>query len=440
MSGVFELRRTIPEVDAYDVVVVGAGMAGVGAAVAAAEQGARTLLIERFAQLGGMATLAGVCNWCYRGPLEGQGKVFDDQLRVMKQLRAIGTEYGWQSRTNPEPERTNNLFDHNILTFVLQRQCELAGVDILYHTEVIDVVKTGDRIDAVVIHNKSLTQAIRARVAIDATGDGILAQHAGAELMQKEPQWYPLPAGFMVYTHQSESAYDLIDLYADDDTGKPGGGRIHRDPDGEPDCAASGVGGGDIPHGRRAIKCRVHGFDTSTGQGLSQAEQFVRSRIPEIMNHARARQGGQDLQFDYASPMLGLRQGNRVLGDYVLTIDDIDGEKRFDDCVAFGRFSVDTVNHEVDRNVPPYQIPLGIMHASNNSNLYVAGRGVSAEFFAWASLRVMTTCCMMGQAAGTAAAMACRQDVEIRKVDARGVREALIATGKHQDVMRERMC
>ncbi len=126
MSGVFELRRTIPEVDAYDVVVVGAGMAGVGAAVAAAEQGARTLLIERFAQLGGMATLAGVCNWCYRGPLEGQGKVFDDQLRVMKQLRAIGTEYGWQSRTNPEPERTNNLFDHNILTFVLQRQCELA--------------------------------------------------------------------------------------------------------------------------------------------------------------------------------------------------------------------------------------------------------------------------------------------------------------------------
>ena len=78
----FAYSRTIPEIADYDVVVVGGGMGGVGAACAAAHGGARTLLIERFAQLGGMATIGGVCNWAYGGPLEGQGRVFDEQLRI----------------------------------------------------------------------------------------------------------------------------------------------------------------------------------------------------------------------------------------------------------------------------------------------------------------------------------------------------------------------
>ena len=72
-------------------------MGGVGAACAAAHGGARTLLIERFAQLGGMATIGGVCNWAYSGPLEGQGGVFDGQLRNMRRMGALGNEKGWPS-------------------------------------------------------------------------------------------------------------------------------------------------------------------------------------------------------------------------------------------------------------------------------------------------------------------------------------------------------
>ena len=463
----FAYSRTIPEIADYDVVVVGGGMGGVGAACAAAHGGARTLLIERFAQLGGMATIGGVCNWAYGGPLEGQGRVFDEQLRIMRRMGAIGEDKGWpavlQIRENSRGQEIryyNNLFDHNILPVVLQHQADKAGVDLLYHTELTDVVMKGKAVEAVVIHNRSLLQAVRARIVVDATGDGVLGRHAGAQVIPEGEEYTRMPAGFMIFLSgnnklevlpefypEGEEPYeklsygefgedertDIASKYEEDHcfwVSKCRRGKIWIPP--------GGVKGHRLPNGSGAVKLRVHGFDTSTGEGLSAAEQFTRSLIPEIVRCA-----GLNLEsgvkIDSVPPMLGLRQGPRIMGEYVLSVDDVKQQRIFEDSVAFGGAGIDTVNHFVDHWVPPYQVPLRSLIAQGLDNLFVVGRCVSADFYAWSSLRVMTTCCLLGQAAGTAAAICIRENIPIRDVDPEGVREVLISGADHPELMRQRM-
>ena len=168
------------------------------------------------------------------------------------------------------------------------------------------------------------------------------------------------------------------------------------------------------------------------------AEKFARSLIPEIV-----RQAGLNLEsgvkIDSVAPMLGLRQGPRILGEYVLNVDNIKQQRVFEDCVAFGGAGIDTVNHAVDHWVAPYQVPLRSLIAHGLENLFMVGRCVSADFYAWSSLRVMTTCCLLGQAAGTAAAICIRKNLPIRRVDPAEVRQVLISGADHPELMRERM-
>jgi len=442
-------------------------MSGVGAACAAARGGARTLLIERFAQFGGMATIGGVCNWAYGGPLEGQGRVFDDQLRMMRKMGAIGEGNGWpafqQLPKNTKGQQIryfNNLFDHNILPVVLQHQAVQAGVDLLYHTELTDVVMNGNAVEAVIIHNRSLLQAVRARVVVDATGDGVLSRHAGAQIIPEGVADTRMPAGFMIFLSENGKLEVLPELYPEGEVPwrKIGYGDLATDEQkelaapyagsdrfwvskcGRGKIAIPGVGisGHPLGNGSSAVKLRVYGFETWTGEGLSAAEEFTRSLIPEIVRRAGLKLGS-GVKIDSVPPMLGLRQGPRILGEYILTVDDIKKQRVFKDCVAFGGAGIDTVNHHVDHWIAPYQVPLRSLIADGVDNLFIVGRCASADFYAGSSLRVMTTCCLLGQAAGTAAAISLRKSVPIREVNPAEIRKTLIAGADHPDVMCSRM-
>ncbi len=430
----YSLQRNIPEVERYEVVVVGGGMAGVGAACAAARQGARTLLIERFAQLGGNATLAGVGNWAYRGLPIGQGRVFDDILVGQRHMRSIGKEHGWESREVPRIPSTNNIFDHSILPIVIQHVAKQSGVDLLFHTELVDVIRKNGRIEAVVIHNKSLLQAVSARIVIDATGDGIVSQHAGAESIHYT-KGEQMPGNLQIFLREVDDAYEQPIL------------------DEDPKLAIPMYRPWMEPGGKIGLKTRVYGSDTGSGKGMSDAEQGIRRLIPHIVRDYQ-KNHRKDVKFDYAVPMIGVREGGQIVGDIMLSIDDIDREIRFPDAVAFGVTSVDTVNTDTEQAekrryadperitpaaVPPFQIPYGCLTVAGLENLLVAGRCLSADRLAMSCARVMATCCMMGQAVGIAAAQACRNKIAIREVDSGEVRERLMADADHQDLMRERL-
>jgi hypothetical protein len=147
---------------------------------------------------------------------------------------------------------------------------------------------------------------------------------------------------------------------------------------------------------------------------------------------------------DHCSPIIGIREGARIVGDYVLTVDDLRAGRTFDDAVARGTFYLDGHKPDDDKRtyilpkdqlaVPPYQIPLRSLLARDGKNLMMAGRNLSADQLALSSARVSTSAAMMGQAAGIAAAMAAGKSCDPRDLDPAEVRRVVCERGAKLDV------
>jgi hypothetical protein len=196
--------------------------------------------------------------------------------------------------------------------------------------------------------------------------------------------------------------------------------------------------------GAKAIKIKVIGCTSTDTESLTRAETFARKRMLQVMDfHQRVE--GRPWLFDHASPIIGIREGRRIMGEYLLTEHDVRDGRAFDDGVAVGTFYLDahdpTTDKRVaqilafeDRIVPPYHIPLRSLIARDTENLWMAGRDMSADLLAMSSARVTTSCAMMGQAAGIGAALAARRGLVARDVPAAAVRELVVARGANLDL------
>ena len=414
--------RPLPHTGDYDLVVAGGGMAGIGAACAASRRGVRTLLVERLEILGGLGTSGGVGNFCFGDDTlpAGQGAVLTDIWQALQAYGAIGPAHGWSIRNNPP--FYNHTFDHNVLALVLQELAEQNGVELLFGTDVVGAEVEGGRVSTAILHNRSLLQTVGARQFVDATGDGILARHAGATVLPPDPE-HPgsIPPSHMIFTQRVQPPRPQIVRQPLSGTAPAPKYSIWPEPD------------------RVALKMFMPGdFDTATGRGCSDAGRAFRRRIPEYVRHFQGTAQGRDCVFAYAAPMLGLRDSVRITGDYVLTANDLRAGRRFPDAVAHGCFPLDSGAICKDP-MPPYQIPYRSLLVKNLDNVLVAGRCFSATRVALASARVMVTCCLMGQAAGIAAAQALRAGTALRDVAAAAVRDELLATAPADDVLRQRL-
>jgi len=333
---------------------------------------------------------------------------------------AIGQEHGWRVGSNPP--FFNNTFDHNVLAIVLQELTERDGVDLLFATDVIGADVENGSVRAAVLHNRSLGQRVAAPIFIDATGDGILSRHAGGGTLPPDadhPQ--SIPPSHMLFVQRSEDGRSQV---------------VRREDPGEPVPRYSVWTEPDRvglkmwwPDGQ---------FDTSTGRGYSDAGRAFRRRIPEFVRHFQETKQGQHSVFAYSAPMLGLRDSVRVEGDYVLTADDLRSGGRFPDAVAHGCFPLDSAAIKKE-GMPPYQIPYRCLQVRTLENMLVAGRCFSATRVALSSARIMVTCCLMGQAAGTAAAMACQDGIPLRSVSPATIREMMLAASSDDDVLWQRL-
>lgn len=409
--------RKIPVRYEADVAVIGGGIAGVAAACAAAKSGVKVILVERFGVTGGVLTTGGVANFC--GQMSEQGEVFDQIVSDLQVCKAIG--FGKKS-----------CFHYEILAIILQELLLRRKVKLLLHTRFVDV-RVGDngRIQECIVCGKSGPEAIRARQFIDCTGEGDLARYAGFETIKGGPSGYQLPMSMMYFVRHVDP--------------EVAGARLPEgwfDPlEKEADLPMTTVWP-DGPGGN-AIKIKVPMFDSTDTQSLTRAEITARRRMMEVLDYHQ-RQEKKPWILDHCSPIIGIREGCRIVGDYILTVDDLRAGRSFDDGVARGTFYLDGHKPDDDKRtyilpkdqleVPPYQIPLRSLIARDGKNLMMAGRCFSADQLALSSARVSTTGSMMGQAVGIAAALCVQKQCNPRDIDPREIKRTVIARGGKLEV------
>ena len=398
-SDSIEWQRNVPVRYDADVAVVGGGIAGVSAACAAAKSGARVILVERFAVTGGVLTTGGVANFC--GQMHEQGEVFDEIISQLKSFNAIGQE-------------RESVFHYEILAVVLQEMLLARGVKLLLHTRFVDARARDGRIGECIVCGKSGLEAIRAHQFIDTTGEADLARAAGFEVMKGGDTKWQLPMSMMYFVRHVSPQDDLPCV-------PEGTFETIRTAEDLPMTSVwpDGPGG-------NAIKIKIPMFDSADTESLTAAEIRARRRMLEVMEYHRVVEK-KAWRFDHASPIIGIREGCRIVGDYVMTVDDLRAGRRFDDGVARGTFYLDGHKPDDDKRtyilpkdqlaVPPYQIPLRSLIAKNGANLMMAGRCFSADQLALSSARVATSGSMMGQAAGIAAALSARKGCDPRELD-----------------------
>jgi hypothetical protein len=432
-----EWRRSVPLKYQADVAVLGGGMAGVCAACAAAATGASVLLVERFAVTGGVLTTGGVGN--FSGDTRGLGEVFDEILAQLGRFHAVSPIRDSAHNTKEQ------LFDHEILTLVLQEMLLRRGVKLLLHTRFADVRVEDGWIKEVILCGPSGPEALAAKVFIDCTGEAQVAYAAGFATMKgRNPDGKTLAMSMMAFVRHVfpgelndvarrrswQDAEKMIE-YAAAQIPEGEFGRLDR----QEDLPMVSV----WPNGpcSNALKIKVAGYDSSDTESLTAAEIRGRRDVAWVLDYYQ-RVKREPWILDHVSPIIGIREGRRVVGDYVLTLDDVKAGRAFEDGVARGTWYLDAhspdsnkriYDNKGDWSVPPYQIPLRSLIARDGRNLLMAGRCLSADSLAHSSARVSPCGAMMGQAAGIAAALAATRDRAVRELDFGEVKAIILERG-----------
>ena len=423
----------IPVIAKADVVVVGGGPGGLGAAVMAARHGADVLLIERYGHLGGMA-------------VTGEVHPFMGNHLIDKTLdKPVYTDWVARMRAYLPPAAQENhpvtgeVFDsferminkeHALLA--AEDLCLEAGVRLLYHHALVDVIGSRRRIRAVVVHSKSGLGAVRAPVFIDATGDADLAARAGCRVEIGGPSGHCQPMTLCFKLGHVDAARmpprpEINARYT---------AAVAR---GEIDCPRENVLlfrwiEPDVIHFNTTRVIRHSAVD---GAALSEAEIIGRRQMRQFLEFLRREIPGfeQATIFSIAHH-IGVRESRRVVGRVMLTREAFTRHRKFPDAIARVRYSIDIHNPDGKgteiEGMPEnewYEIPYGCIVPVDKDNLLMAGRPISVDHAIHSSMRVMPPAISIGQAAGMAATMAIKKGCKVDEVDGRALRRALRKAG-----------
>ncbi len=408
MKSIVEKRRETEVAAEVDVVVAGGGPAGFAAATAAARNGAKTILVERYGYLGGLAT-GGLVICLVETDRYGYGicrEVIDGlcDLKAAKLNKASGETPRWTEGASFSGDESWG-FDPQALKYVADKLVTESGADLLFHSYTVAPVVKGKRVQGVIVEGKSGRQAILGKIVVDATGDADIAAASGAPFSLDRHPWgidvecriggVDLEKAFE-WRRGHKEAYEKLMKGLGKDAGIVGwGGDVNR-----------GVVWSHGPH--------FYDADGLNTRHLSKVEVESRKKIIEVLGFYRKNVPGFEDAFvlEFA-PQIGIRETRRITGEYTLTKEDAVSARRFDDAVASG----------------PFDIPYRCLVPREVDGLLVAGRCISTTHEAQGVIRNIPPCIITGQAAGTAAALAAVKGVKPRRLSVRLLRENLRRQG-----------
>lgn len=425
-----EAARQTPVVDEVDVIVCGAGPAGVSAALAAARAGASVRLFEVHGCLGGVWT-AGLLTYVIDSGKPGLNAEILDGLK--------------QRRATPGPitvssgglDRTSYVYDPEEMKVMLEELVVNAGVKTQLFTRVVATAKSdANRLTEVITESKSGRQAWRAKVFIDATGDGDVGALAGCSFEVGEREGCPCqPLTMMALVHLDDpgTAFKVANVYEGSRRGQMNPKKAFLDlmkaqgfsPSyGKPTLfqVENGLFGFMINH--------EYGIEAFDAAKITEATFRARSEIHTAVRALRqAGQGWESLKIVATAEQIGVRDGRRILGHYQMKRDDLVVGSEYDDGVVTVNFPVDIhaasrkqndggkAYHNAGVRARPYQIPLRAMIAREVDGLMMAGRCISGDFISHASYRVTGNAVAMGEGAGAVAALSADKKVLPQDID-----------------------
>lgn len=435
----------------YDVAVCGGGTAGTLAAISAARNGAKTLLIERTPFLGGVAVMG---FWPHvfftRTGKKAVGglaqEIIDELIRLEGSLGHLRYEGGHLYTVTP--------VDCEVLKVVLIKMVSEAGVDVMYNATVRDICMQGQRVTGLIIQTKGGTFLANAKMIIDCTGDGDVAAMAGApfnkgredgktqsvslimrltnvdliKMAEQVPTDKPVLWANKPHSNKKTPVYFPGRLGPWDDTEEAQ--QLFTDKNHQIFCLAPWVS--DVV----VNTSRLVGIDGTVYDEVNRAEFKARLQIHAIYKFLQKYIPGFSESNFIGGYILGVRETRRFIGDYELTEDDVLAGRKFNDNIGLGAYPLDM--HDPDGgNVTftqiggdgSYGIPYRCLLPQGVENVLVAGRCISATHKALASVRSIASCMVMGQAAGLAAAIATREKKSAKEVDVRYLQTCLQQQG-----------
>ncbi|WP_043581932.1 FAD-dependent oxidoreductase [Geminisphaera colitermitum] len=448
-------QRNLSVAGHYDLIVCGGGPSGVPAALAAARNGLKVLLIESSGQLGGAGVSAGVSHLLGCRAVDNSCWAVAGLLKeVTEDLAAIGgaihpetikpekySPHGW---TGAISTLTYGVpFDPVAMSALLDRKMLEAGVDVLFFTQFVDVEITDSRIQKIIVSNKSGLLAYGTRVVVDATGDADVAWRAGCDYVKgREGDELMAPASLIFHVNNVDQDALASEIY-----------RTNSYRFRELIQRLRESGEWTFPYeifisvqlhekGTLMINTTRH-CDVDGTDGASVSKGMIRGRSEMIELFALMRKyfpGFKDARIKMVASSLGVRETRRIRSDFVYRVQDILNATDFPDTIAWSAYGWDLPDPkrpshqpmhggktELRRLVTP--IPYRCLVPRPIKNLICPGRAISVERDVLGPLREQGPCYAMGHAAGIAAAMSLKSGVSFADVDITRLQEKLIAEG-----------
>ena len=437
--------------DNYDVIVIGGGTAGSTAALAAAREGARTLIVERNSYLGGSASGGQVTPMMHDGidPAEGHSSI--NEL-----IKDCLSREGYAADDHCG---NNGWFHPEMLKFTLEELLLQAKVSILYLTELIDTVVENHTITGVLIHNKTGLQLIRGKVYIDCTGDCDVACSCGLPLFVGEEATHrnqSMSLRFMVgnveirklkeFLHSIGEPdylnYPLAEIASEWKSATPLSNVFRQGRDEHRITYEDGIyiQAFAVPGmpGVMSFNCPEISEiqDALHTASVSRGLIIGRERIKRLFRFVKEALPGFEESFLLSvADMPGIRESRRIQGRYVLSEADYIARAKFEDGIARTAYPIDIhgCTEQYGEEMRPlakgeyFEIPYRCLVTEEIENLIVAGRGISSTFIAQSSIRIQPTCRALGEAAGIAATYCCRTDSKANELDGTIVKSRMLS-------------
>ena len=392
MSNFIYFSEKIPVRGEYDIIAAGGGVAGISAAVSAARDGKKVLLIEKSVKLGGLATL-GLINY-YEPLCNGRGKMI--MTGMAEELLKLSIKYGYDTlpdewrESYPEnvtPKRYQTHYSADIFALTLTELLIHEGVEILFDTVVSAPVMSGKHCDGLILESKSGREFCRGKMIIDTTGDGDILYRAGIPTIQGKN--YFTYIGRQINLDSCRKAVES--------------GKINN-------AYMNITGGNSTLYG----KGHPEGMRYFTGTTADEVTDYLIQNhllmLDKIKNTDR-----WSREIVQLPGMAQFRETRCIDGDY--TLKESDAYRHFDDSVG--------AICDFDRRDYLFEIPYGCLIKSGFDNIITAGRSAAGEGYAWDVLRVIPPAAASGQAAGIAASRAISDNCRIDTLDIGKLQKAL---------------